>query len=446
MLRAAVYCRVSTEDQRNGVSLDMQRQRCVEYVHSRGWKVADTYEDIETGTIDVRVQLAVLRRRLSRYDALVFWKLDRLVRSVPVLCQLIAECEQSGVTFTSATEPIDTLEPMGRTMVYVAGAMAELESANTSQRVRAANRRLLEQGKSPWHPRYGYRRGPDGTIIVHDAEAAVIRTIFERRAAGDTYPAIAQSLDGDDRMWTSAQVRHTVGARTYIGELTVGQNVKKNGRWQNAPRSEWETVEDIIPAIISPDLWRGAHPGRMRGRRPTKPSLFRGILRCGVCRHTLHWFSDWRRFICDGRRRFKRCMVSQISEARILALFEDALQRLSEPGAHAEAEPRDEQHDEEWLEVAQQKCARAWTAYVEDGVDLSVVRAAQRNMMEAEAATNAGLRPPMTGKPLEDAVTICRRAFEGSDLAAGNRALRRTLARIVVRQDPDAIQLVFWAE
>lgn len=448
-MRAATYARVSTEAQRDGISLDAQREQCRQFIRSRDWKIIAEYSDVQTGTSAARPELERLRARLSMYDAVVFWKLDRLSRSVLDLCQLTRECTQRDCALVSATEPFDTSSPAGRMMVHLLGSFAEFESATIGQRVRAANERHLQTGKLPWRATYGFRRRKeDGTALLHEEEAAVVQRVFEERAEGQLHKEIAAGLrhDGLERRrghWTPDAVRDTLRQRAYLGELVVGRYVWRNGRWMNTPRSEWHSVSGILPQIISQDLWHRAHP-HMRGNSPAKASLFRRLLRCAYCEHALHWYSDQRRYICDGRRRYKVCTVSQVAEGEIYAAFEEELDVLSEDDAHCEVERHGECGDEAAFEAAQARSSRAWIAFVEGGIEIEQVREAQQALDAENAALQMACCLPMTGEALVQALAACREALVMRDVAAGNMRLRAVVAKLVVHRQPTRVDVVLW--
>ncbi|HZG79805.1 MAG TPA: recombinase family protein, partial [Brevibacillus sp.] len=92
-MRAAVYIRVSTEDQvREGFSIAAQRERLLAYLHSQGWELSDFYTDEGVSAKDLqRPELTRLLDdvRQNKMDVVLVYRLDRLTRSVLDLYQLL---------------------------------------------------------------------------------------------------------------------------------------------------------------------------------------------------------------------------------------------------------------------------------------------------------------------------------------------------------------------
>ena len=168
-LRAALYARVSTNDQ----TTDNQLLELRRYVEARGWTAKEYTDQGVSGAKESRPALDRLltdaRRR--RLDALVVWRLDRLGRNLRHL--ILDELTALGVAFVSLGEGIDTSTPAGRLQLHILGAIAEFERARIQERVRAGLVRAKAQGKRLGRPR---RR-------VTDAEIAALAHLPLRQAA-----------------------------------------------------------------------------------------------------------------------------------------------------------------------------------------------------------------------------------------------------------------------
>lgn len=149
IMRAGIYSRVSTPDQR----LDSQIDRLRAYVEARGWCVAVEESDKVTGTRDRRpgldaVMTAARRREI---DVVVVAGFDRFARSVRHLLTALDEFGALGVEFVSLREQVDTSTPLGRMVFTIVAAVAELERELIRERVRAglasARRRGVRLGR-----------------------------------------------------------------------------------------------------------------------------------------------------------------------------------------------------------------------------------------------------------------------------------------------------------
>jgi site-specific DNA recombinase len=110
-MRAGIYARVSTTEQaREGTSLESQVRQCRAFVNSKGWEVVGEFVDEGvSGSLDSRPQLDRMFQavRAGDLDVVVVAKLDRFSRSLRHLVNAVPELEEAGVAFVSVAESID---------------------------------------------------------------------------------------------------------------------------------------------------------------------------------------------------------------------------------------------------------------------------------------------------------------------------------------------------
>jgi DNA invertase Pin-like site-specific DNA recombinase len=186
-----IYVRLSeVRPGEEAVSLDAQEHDARGLAKRKGWKVAEVYKDAgRSAWSDVRerpafeLMLADLEARKIR--GVVAWKQDRLGRRVAEVAALLDRCRQLDAIVATVMDGLDTTTPSGRMAAQVVAAAAELESANTSVRVRRAMQARAERGEAHGGPRpYGYRR-EGKALVVEPTEAAIIRECASRVLAGE---------------------------------------------------------------------------------------------------------------------------------------------------------------------------------------------------------------------------------------------------------------------
>jgi putative DNA-invertase from lambdoid prophage Rac len=150
MLRAALYARVSTNDQQ---TLAMQMRALRQYVARRGWTVALQIRDVGSGAVErkAREQLMEAARR-REIDAVLVWRLDRWGRSVTDLLATLQELNHLGVGFVSLTEALDLTTPAGRAMAGLLAIFAEFEREILRERTRAGLAQARLNGKQLGRP------------------------------------------------------------------------------------------------------------------------------------------------------------------------------------------------------------------------------------------------------------------------------------------------------
>ncbi len=186
-MKIALYCRVSTEDQKVDLQLDALRQ----YSEARQQTVFKEYIDHISGAKDSRPalneMLADARRR--KFDAIVVWKIDRLGRSVAHLLSVLSELHSLGVSFVSLQEAIDTATPAGKMVFTFLGAVAEFERAIISERVRSGMKAAKKRGRKCGRPKC---KVDIGKLKKLRSEGKSLRQIA--KVTGVSYPSISRLL------------------------------------------------------------------------------------------------------------------------------------------------------------------------------------------------------------------------------------------------------------
>ncbi len=145
MKRAALYMRVSTVDQHPETQLLDLRQMAAQ----RGYEIIHEYTDRISGTKAKRPGLdqMMFDARRGRFDVVLVWASDRIARSVKHFLDVLDELNRLNIEYISFREQIDTGGPLGRAIVVIIGAVAELERNLIIERVRAGMRRARLEGQ-----------------------------------------------------------------------------------------------------------------------------------------------------------------------------------------------------------------------------------------------------------------------------------------------------------
>ena len=271
--KAAIYCRVSTEDQArpDKVSLSDQRGKTAAYCQSQGWTVSEVYEDAGvSGAKSSRPALDSMMAdaREGKFERVVFLKLDRLGRKTKDLLEISEQLDTHGVGIVSVHDSFDTGSPSGRMYFTILGAVAEFERELIGERTAAG--RLGRARKGLWHGRtpYGYDYNPETEqLVVNEVEAAVVLRIFglyvdngwpHRKIADQLNSEGVRTKDKATYGWHRAQISKVLNNNTYVGQAHFNKTVRsKNGRsTSRRPRDEWITID--VPPIVSEEKWNAA--------------------------------------------------------------------------------------------------------------------------------------------------------------------------------------------
>lgn len=150
MKRAVLYMRVSTTDQ----NVDSQLYDLRQLSTQRGYEIVREYTDKISGLKARRPGLDQLMHdaRRGRFDVLLVWACDRIARSTRHLLEVLDEMNHLGIEFVSFRENLDTGGPLGRAIVVIIGAIAELERSLIIERVKAGMRRARLEGQHIGRP------------------------------------------------------------------------------------------------------------------------------------------------------------------------------------------------------------------------------------------------------------------------------------------------------
>lgn len=165
------YARVSTTDQKAQLQLDALNAAGAERIFT---------DHGVSGSKAERPELDACLDHLRKGDVLMVWKLDRLGRNTIHVLQLLEELTERGIQFRSVTDGVTTEGAMGKAMLTIMMAFAQLERDTMIERTRAGLAAAAANGRKGGRPRK-----------VDDADAAKAKDL---RAKGISVPDIAKMI------------------------------------------------------------------------------------------------------------------------------------------------------------------------------------------------------------------------------------------------------------
>lgn len=204
------YYRVSTSRQeKSGLGLEAQQAAVQQYAASQNAEIVAHFTEVETGKLSTRPQLAAAIRQARATGAtLVVAKLDRLARNMAFTSALM----DSGVEFVCCDNPT-----ANRLTIHILAAVAEDEARRISERTKAALAAAKARGVKlgAASPRSAFRNGSERGWRAAVARSAEVRAerlaehyelflpaMQSRRASGETFEAIARSLNSEGHRTT----------------------------------------------------------------------------------------------------------------------------------------------------------------------------------------------------------------------------------------------------
>jgi site-specific DNA recombinase len=327
-MTAAIYARKSTDqsgvsDEQRSVARQVEHARA--YAARKGWRVLDEHVYVDDGISGAEfanrpsfLRLMNALKPRAPFQVLIMSEESRLGREAIETAYALKQLVQAGVrVFFYLEDRERTLDsPTDKIMLSLTTFADELEREKARQRTYDAMQRKARAGHVTGGRVFGYDNveivGPDGQRShverrVNQAEAAIVRRIFELCAAGAGLTRITKTLNADGMAaprpqqgrpaaWAPSSVRAVLRRPLYTGEVVWNQS-RKRDRWgrqrQHArPESEWMRVEAPALQVVPADLWKRAHAEMYRragqydrGGRPHRDSryLLAGLARCAVC-------------------------------------------------------------------------------------------------------------------------------------------------------------------
>jgi len=325
-LKIIGYVRLSRASREESTSIVRQREIVEQTCNARGLELIEIVEDVDVSASKKRLDRKGLHRvrailRAGEADAVMVWRLDRLVRSVADVGVLLDE----GMNIISATEALDTTLPMGRAMVEILQVFASMEAKTIGIRIAASQAHLRRVGRFPGGVvPYGYRvvPHPDGVgraLEPHPAEAAIVRRMADEVLAGDSIYAVAKRLNIDDvptrradkveddgtitrRQWAPTTIKRILRSDAVLGRVRVDGLQDAQGRTLQKARpltdDDGMPVEVWAPLLSIEEVerlraiteWKST-PGRSEatkaGKRNRATRMLSGLLMCAGCGNPL---------------------------------------------------------------------------------------------------------------------------------------------------------------
>ena len=453
---AAIYARVSSEQQREENTIASQTASLIEFAKSHDLEVPKEWVFEDEGYSGATLERPGLERvrdlaAEGQIQVVLAYSPDRLSRKYAYQILLIEELARHGVDTMFVKSPRgDSAED--QLLVQFQGMIAEYERAQILERSRRGKRHRAQLGEVSVlsNAPYGYRyiRKTDeapAAYIIEEAEARVVRRIFEMYTVeGLSIGEIKRRLNTEGiptrkaSRWERSVVWGIMRNPAYRGVACFGKtrlSARSQMRPQRRrgittpshtaghqrPREEW--IEIPVPALVSAETFARAqellYQNKIRSRRRTiAPSVVQGLVGCAKCGYALsrtstqtgarkiHYYKcigsdSWRKLggpVCDNKRFIRQELLDQIVWAEVVRLLQDPVliqQELDRRLALARtSDPtrKREQSLQRELSHVDKVIERLLTAYQEELLSLEQLRERMPRLRQRQQALRAELQ------------------------------------------------------
>ena len=232
-VRVAVYARVSTDMEIQLHTLEEQmRSFRAKIAQHPGWTLVDVYADQGISGTSVKNRTGFLRMMKDCEDGKVDYvmtkSISRFARNTVECLSYVRHLQSMGVLLYFEKEGLDTATAVSELILTVMAAFAQEESRSISENLKWGIRKRFEAGEARWCATYGYRKGPDGEIVIEPDEAAIVRMIFKMYQYGITMPDILEELNfmrapsaRGKEAWNKTALKYLLQNEKYIGDVRL---------------------------------------------------------------------------------------------------------------------------------------------------------------------------------------------------------------------------------
>lgn len=323
-IRAAIYTRVSTQEQakEDKTSLEEQLTACKKVCVEKGWETVGHYEDagISGHLLEERLGLQKLLAdaKSMKFDLVVVKDFDRLARSKTKASQIRDALKKQFVQTYSLATPVEPRDPkkydpmdddLGLVVEGVSDFMSEIERNKIRRRMMLAKNAIAASGVIPNQVPFGYKvirtldeHGKIQRRVAIDKEKAeIVRRIFQMSAAGSGKRSIALQFNQEGVIaprvgssWSSQAISYILKNKTYIGCVRWGwrhadYEISKQKKLRGHEGIENENGQHH--AIVDKDLFNNvqreleSRKNSYRGKAQLSRGLLTGIAKCIRCEH-----------------------------------------------------------------------------------------------------------------------------------------------------------------
>ncbi len=401
--RAALYIRLSKEDENEGPSESVTNQRSLldDFVRQHRLTVYDTY--IDDGWSGTSFDRPAFQRMIGdiedkKVNMVITKDLSRLGRDYIMTGHYMERYfPENRVRYISLLDGIDTgVESSANDITPFRAVMNDMYAKDISKKIRSVKHDKQRKGQFiGGKPSFGYKMHPTekNRIVPDELAVPLVQRIFAMALEGVSCRQIAARLNEEHvptpaayagltisdpgpytGLWSSERISDMLQNETYIGNMVQGRSVKisyKSKKCVKQPRDKWVVVEGTHEPIIDTETFQKVQM-LIRSRKTTQVRkydfLLKGLIFCHECGYPLCVINrknaageDVLYFVCRTYQRFTKagvCTSHTIKESTVTAAVIDKIQKVCQeyldadtllPVAEAEVEKarQEERHENE---------------------------------------------------------------------------------------------------
>lgn len=333
-LRVAAYCRVSTKQDEQLNSYEVQRTHYEERIRTEPkWSLVGIFADKGiTGTsMKKRDEFNKMLRLCykGKIDMIIVKSISRFARNTLDVIKITRKLREINVDVYFEEQGIHSIDPASEFYITIYGSIAQSESENISANVKWGKAQSAKQGNVPFQCKHflGYAKNAAGEIEIVPEEAEIIREIYERYLSGESLHGIKCYLEAKETptpagcsVWRQETIRSILSNEKYKGDAIINKTyvsdcISKRIKANNGERNKYY-IENNHPAII--DAGTFARVQEEIARRSGKPKVKQKGTKTELSRYSSKYALSELLICGECRTPYRRCTWTAKGKRKIV--------------------------------------------------------------------------------------------------------------------------------
>lgn len=333
-LRVAAYCRVSTKQDEQLNSYEVQRIHYEERIRTEPkWSLVGIFADKGiTGTsMKKRDEFNKMLRLCykGKIDMIIVKSISRFARNTLDVIKITRKLREINVDVYFEEQGIHSIDPASEFYITIYGSIAQSESENISANVKWGKAQSAKQGNVPFQCKHflGYTKNTDGEIEIVPEEAEIIREIYEQYLSGESLYGIKCYLEEKEiptpagcSVWRQETIRSILSNEKYKGDAIINKTyvsdcISKRVKANNGERNKYY-IENNHPAII--DAGTFARVQEEIARRSGKPKVKQKGTKTELSRYSSKYALSELLICGECRTPYRRCTWTAKGKRKIV--------------------------------------------------------------------------------------------------------------------------------
>jgi site-specific DNA recombinase len=277
--RVCAYCRVSTDSEEQRESYENQVRHYTQRIEGNSnWEYIDIYADEGISGTNTKDRVTI-NRMIEDARSGKTKSISRFSRNTMDLLKYVRELKSLCIAVLFEKENINTLESSREVFLTIFSSIAQDESRNISENSKCGIQKGFANGKVHCNTTrfLGYDKDKEGELIINEAEAELVRRIYEEYLEGKSYQKIANGLMKDkiktvtgNVKWWDSSITIILTNEKYYGALlqqkTVTVDFLSHKRVRNHGQEQKYLIEDNHEPIVSREVFEAVQKEKERSK------------------------------------------------------------------------------------------------------------------------------------------------------------------------------------